>query len=258
MVAVWFFDPQKTSDNEDLERDVFRQCDVATLLSSCVPVKLSIDASHDRDAAAEEASVFGDEAGASKETFCLLDHPAFEEMLGLPGIALIDMRDRASPQFHHVVSVFPFSQGPITRQQFMAMLQLPDGSLTQRTLLWAVWTHAEHPQSASAEASPELMQEAASHADYQARIRLQGHHHWDARFNRINGKLPRGLVAQEVCAESWPNQRLVEAAQECVHSWRQSSGHWDAVSTRHPLFGYDMKRGANGIWYATGIFGRRR
>jgi hypothetical protein len=29
------------------------------------------------------------------------------------------------------------------------------------------------------------------------------------------------------------------------------------VRSRHPLFGYDIKRGQNGIWYATGIFGRR-
>ena len=26
----------------------------------------------------------------------------------------------------------------------------------------------------------------------------------------------------------------------------------------YPLFGYDIKRGRNGIWYATGIFGLRR
>jgi hypothetical protein len=30
------------------------------------------------------------------------------------------------------------------------------------------------------------------------------------------------------------------------------------VRSRHPLFGYDIKRGRNGIWYATGIFGLRR
>jgi hypothetical protein len=27
------------------------------------------------------------------------------------------------------------------------------------------------------------------------------------------------------------------------------------VSSRQDCFGYDIKRGANGIWYATGIFG---
>ena len=56
-------------------------------------------------------------------------------------------------------------------------------------------------------------------------------------------------------AESWGGETLVDACIECVHSWRQSSGHWNAVRRHQPLFGYDIKRGANGIWYATGIFG---
>ncbi len=86
---------------------------------------------------------------------------------------------------------------------------------------------------------------------------MQGHHSWESRFHRINSKLPSGVVAQEVVAESWPNEGLVEACVDCVHSWRQSPGHWGAVRRRHPLFGYDIKRGRNGIWYATGIFGRR-
>jgi hypothetical protein len=59
-----------------------------------------------------------------------------------------------------------------------------------------------------------------------------------------------------VVAESWPGQELVEACVDCVHSWRQSSGHWSAVQGRQRAFGYDIRRGFNGIWYATGIFGR--
>jgi hypothetical protein len=30
------------------------------------------------------------------------------------------------------------------------------------------------------------------------------------------------------------------------------------VSGKHACFGYDMKLGTGGIWYATGIFGDRR
>ena len=77
-------------------------------------------------------------------------------------------------------------------------------------------------------------------------------------FQQIIGQLPDGLVAIEVCAESWPGQEFVDAAIECVQSWSHSSGHWAAVSGEHPLYGYDMKRGGDGVWYATGIFGTRR
>ena len=76
--------------------------------------------------------------------------------------------------------------------------------------------------------------------------------------DQINARLPANLVANEVCAESWPGQTLVEAAEECVDCWRQSPGHWDHVRRRHALFGYDIQRGRNGIWYAAGIFATPR
>ena len=69
--------------------------------------------------------------------------------------------------------------------------------------------------------------------------------------------LPSVGGAQEVVAESWPSENLVEACIDCVDSWRHSPGHWEAVRSRHPLFGFDIQRGRNGIWYATGIFGHR-
>jgi hypothetical protein len=58
----------------------------------------------------------------------------------------------------------------------------------------------------------------------------------------------------EVCAESWPGQGMIDSCIDCVDSWRHSSGHWQGVSRRHRAFGYDIRRGRNGIWYGTGIF----
>jgi len=101
------------------------------------------------------------------------------------------------------------------------------------------------------------LEEAQSHSQYQADIRRQGHHYWESRFHRIVARLPGGLGAREVCAESWPGENLVEAAIECVRCWRLSDGHWSAVRAPNRCFGYDMKRGSNGVWYATGIFGTR-
>jgi hypothetical protein len=124
-------------------------------------------------------------------------------------------------------------------------------------MIYAVRIHPEGPASTQGQFHTVLAEEAKSHANHQAAILLQGHHSWDSRFHRINAQLPGGVLAQEVVAESWPNESLVEACVDCVDSWRQSPGHWRAVRSRHPLFGYDIKRGRNGIWYATGIFGRR-
>ena len=192
------------------------------------------------------------------KSIALLEHPAFAEMLGREGVAIIDLVHERADYFGHVVSTFPFTPGKYYRKNAMSViLDLPPGSLTQRTMIYAVRIHPEGPASTQGQLHATLANEAKSHAVYQASIQVQGHHSWDSRFHRINAQLPNGVLAQEVVAESWPNENLVEACIDCVHSWRQSPGHWGAVRSRHPLFGYDIKRGGNGIWYATGIFGRR-
>jgi len=188
----------------------------------------------------------------------LLGHAAFAELLKLPGLAIVDLRDKQSDHYGNVVSLYPFRSGkPLDQARLQVLLELPAGTLTQRTLIFAVRTHPEMPRSTQGVFDPLLASETQKHSAHQASITLQGHHNWERRFQLISAKLPDRLLAQEVCAESWPGQHLVEAAEECVHSWRQSSGHWSAVSSAHPRYGYDMKRGKNGVWYATGIFGKR-
>ena len=188
----------------------------------------------------------------------LLDVDAFSEMNGSQGMAIVDFAHKNPEYRGAIASMFPIYRAqPFTADQIAVMLDLPPGTLTQRTLIYAVRTHPERPASTDGRALNDLAEEAESHSDYQAAIQLQGHHQWESRFQRISSELPNGLMATEVCAESWPHEGLLAAAIECVHSWRQSSGHWSAVRANQTCYGYDMKRGRNGIWYATGIFGRR-
>ncbi len=186
----------------------------------------------------------------------LLDHAAFAEMQRRPGVAIIDLAHAQSRHYGHVVTLYPLKPGrSLTPRYFAEMLVLPPGTLTQRTLIFAVRVHPEAPASARGQHSSVLAAESESHSRHQASIGVQGHHNWNYRFQRINGRL--GMTAQEVCAESWPGQDLIDAAFECVDSWRQSPGHWSALRSRASFFGFDMKRGRNGIWYGTGIFARR-
>ncbi len=188
----------------------------------------------------------------------LLEHPAFEEMLGRSGVAIVDYRSQDPDLRGSVVSTFPITETlGYTPEQMAVILDLPPGTLTQRTLIYAVRIHPEKPASTDGQPSPDLLEEAQSHSQYQAAIERQGHHFWASRFCRIVARLPGGLTAREVCAESWPGQRLVEAAIECVRCWRLSDGHWNAVRAPNQGFGYDMRCGQNGVWYATGIFGLR-
>jgi hypothetical protein len=189
----------------------------------------------------------------------VLKRPGYREMLGRAGVAIVDFKHAGSRHYRQVVSTFPFPEGRYYGPRTMHnVLTLPAGSLTQRTIIFAVRQHPEAPASTRGQLHPVLSGEAESHSRHQASIHVQGHHSWETRFHRINARVGEGALATEVVAESWPGENLVEAAIECVHSWRQSPGHWSAVRSRHRFFAFDMKRGSNGIWYATGLFANRR
>lgn len=240
MLLIVFADQSATADR--FQNEVLAHRDVGKLLENYTLARLSTDATVTMD----------------EQPTRLLNHASFAYMYGEPGIAIVDYT-KDSPEYGRVISQFTF-RGPQGRtvEQMKTILTLPPGSLTQRTLIYAVRTHPERPQSTSGIFRRLLALESFRHSRHQAMIQSQGHHQWETRFHQIRARLPGGLVPTEVCAESWPGQRLEDAAIECVRSWRFSSGHWSAVSSRNVYYGYDMKRGRNGIWYATGIFARRQ
>jgi hypothetical protein len=197
------------------------------------------------------------------KTTKLLDHASFAELHKGPGIAVIDLVDPKTEYFGYVVSVLPFTPGKYYRfnsNHLNMLVNLPSGTLTQRSMILAVRIHPEHPASTNGDEDPVLLSEATGHSDYQAEVQVQGHQGWGSRFQRILGKLlgrggqQGGGYPVEVVAESWPNQDLMDSCVDCVASWRQSEGHWDAVKAQQASYGYDIREGGNGIWYATGIF----
>jgi len=242
MLLVFFCDPKGDGTCNRFKAETLDDVRVCRKLADYVCVQLPLEAT----------------IRSGGQEVKLLEHDAFREMLGRPGVAIVDFLDESSPRYGAVVSQFPITERLwYTPEQMIVILDLPPGTLTQRTLIYAVRTHPDRPASADGELCPDLAVEAGDHAKYQASVGRQGHQFWETRFHRIMGRLPRGLTAREVCAESWPGENLVEAAIECVRCWRLSAGHWSAVRSPCRLFGYDMHRGANSIWYATGIFGFR-
>ena len=186
----------------------------------------------------------------------LLESDAFAEMHGGPGVAVVDHANEGTPHYGRVVSAFPFRGGKYYRwrDEYLSMIpDLPPGSITQRTMVWAVREHHESPRSTEGEFSPEIAEAAAEHSSYQARVRHQGHQRWGERSRRVQSETGLGRTA-EVVAESWARQTMIDSCLDCVASWRHSPGHWGQVKSRHRLFGYDLKRGRNGVWYGTGIF----
>jgi len=186
----------------------------------------------------------------------LLKHAAFQHLEGQPGIAIVDLAHEGASYYGKTVSAFPFHRGKFYRWKpahLSVALQLPPGTITQRTMVWAVRIHPERPASTTGPADSGLAQAAASHSQHQANLGLQGHHQWESRFHQVRSMVGAS-TASEVVAESWPDQNMIDSCIDCVSSWRHSSGHWRSVRRRHRYYGYDICRGRNGIWYGTGIF----
>jgi hypothetical protein len=236
MLLIFFHNPADPQ-SQRLESETLNSPEVQQKLQGFVCLRLPLDA----------------KTALEGKDVVLLEHVSLGEMLGRPGVAIADFV-HSDPKLHGcVVSVFPLTGGMFYGPaEMQVILDLPPGSLTQRTLIYAVRIHPERPASAAGQPDDRLLAEAESASQYQAAIRLQGHHGWSVRFPRIAAMVGGSL--REVCAESWPGQRLLESAIECVRCWRLSSGHWSAVQARNRTFGYDMKLGSNGVWYATGIF----
>ncbi len=98
---------------------------------------------------------------------------------------------------------------------------------------------------------------AQGHAEYMARVRVQGHQGFDARFHAARKATGCRAVA-EICAETWTWQSEATPAEqwaEYVKSWRQSPGHWSVARVRHKFIGAGSAKGRNGNWYGCIIAG---
>jgi hypothetical protein len=241
MMLIQFTAEKPTRIQQDLEKLIASDTKLQAKLANFVLAKLPLDAT----------VVIGG------QTQSVIGHPAFAEMHGYPGLAIIDLAHEGTPHFRRVVTAYPFMYGKYFRPQashLPVLLNLPPGTITQRTMIWAVRVHPERPASTTGAVSPTLVDAANNQSRYQADVGVQGHHNWEGRFHRLRGVLGGNRTPVEVVAESWPSQTMIDSCIDCVASWRHSEGHWRAVRSNHRVFGYDIKRGRNGIWYGTGIF----
>jgi hypothetical protein len=222
----------------DFERNVFESESIVELMDQFVLLKLPTDTK----------VLSGDGTEVS-----IIDLPMFKEMVGLPGLAIIDFEDYDAAYYGEVIGVLPFINSTSPNQfQTTTFLTIPSCKLTQRTLTYAVRIHPDRPLSADGEIEPTLMAEATEHAAYQAKNRVLGHQNFSARSSRVRAAL--GESMSEVCAQSGSYNGHFEAALACVRGWRGSPAHWRSVRAKQKYFAYDMVQSSNGLWYATGLF----
>jgi hypothetical protein len=196
----------------------------------------------------------------------LLDYPALADMMGKPGFTIISMHDDKLPTHWQAISAHPFVASRYRWapaygvEQVKLILDLPaKATLSQRSMMYAVCVHPEQPQSVYGECPAAFLAHAQAHSQQQAQTQRQHHANLGAALSRLQSETGTGLGgASEVVAESWGRfvggENVLEASFSCIDAWRHSPGHWRSVAGRHRFFGYDIAQGADGTWYATGIF----
>ena len=147
MLVIFFHNPSDPQ-SQRLQTETLENADVQQKLQDFVCLRLPLDA----------------KATADDKEIVLLQHASLSEMLGRPGVAIADFA-HADPKLHGcIVSVFPLTgslfYGPA---QMQVILDLPPGSLTQRTLIYAVRIHPEKPSSALGRPDDRLLAEAEAH-----------------------------------------------------------------------------------------------
>lgn len=166
----------------------------------------------------------------------LIDAPAFYCLQQQPGIVVVDLHNKE--HFRETVSVLP--QRYVAAYYVGALLNLPSGTITQRTLTWAFRVHQEHPPCTNGMADPGMMQHADVHSLNQANSNSMYH----------SGNFPGSF---EIVAQSMGSGNMADIAVELVNLWRSSAPHWGAASTPWSAYGVDMQTNGS-VWYATGVF----
>lgn len=229
----------RNDEMKEFEQKALNSEQLLPLLNKVVRVKIPLDAT----------VVVADSKEEQPQK--LLDLPAFSQMYKKPGFALIDLTDEKTPYYAQVVSSHPLHTVYRTDADLLqTVLQLPNGTATQRALVLAVRTHPEVPQSTTGAAAPFLMDQARYHSQLMVNYGSVGHHDWGTRSAEISAR----LGSPSEVASMGSSENILEAAREALDLWRGSGVHWGMVVSPHQYFGYDMVRSPGGGWYATGVF----
>lgn len=181
----------------------------------------------------------------------LLDYTCFSHMQGQPGLAIVDLLDKNDFLFGKCISAHPFTSNTLNSVgSVKILLELPRGTITQRTLTYVLRTHPEQPASVWGQGHPYLFDQCRHASQLMVNYGSVGHHDWGTRSAQVGGQF--GSSPMEVASMGSGNT-LFEVAHSAVNLWRGSGVHWGMMITPGRHFGYDMVQSPNGTWFANGL-----
>jgi len=241
-LLLYFRDEKNPAKADKLEQNGLSRPELRTPLSKFARVVLSTNT----------LAPLAKDAKEGAKPIRLLDYRCYVHMRGQAGLAIVDMMNDKDHLYGKCVSAHPLSSNTLENfNSIKIMLELPRGTITQRTLTFVMRTHPERPASVWGQGNPYLFEQARQACQLMVTYGSVGHHDWGTRSSRISGQFGSG--PSEVASMGWGGN-LFDAAHACVNLWRGSGTHWSMMITPNRFFGYDMVQSPNGTWYANGLF----
>jgi len=185
----------------------------------------------------------------------LLEHRSFRHLRGQAGVAIVDLTDAQGPNFGRVVSALPLpSDGRFSPEVLETLLQLPNGSIGQRSILLAVRTGVTGDNFTSGEAHSQLHQLANRNARLMAQAEQAGSYDQASRVTAIRESFGDGIQIGELLFATDGPTTVQEAAIQAVTKWMQSPEDRRVLTGSSFAYGIELFQSPTSQrWFATCI-----
>ncbi len=183
----------------------------------------------------------------------LLDHRSFRHLNGKAGVVIIDLTEPNAPNFARVVSALPLPpDGRFSPEILGKLLQLPAGSIGQRSLLLAIRTATSAPDFTVGEQQPLLDQLANRNARLMAQAEIVGSYDQGARVAAITDAFGTGAKIGELLYATDGSTTVQEAAISAVRKWLSTPADKALMSQPATAFGIELFQSQTSQrWFAT-------
>ncbi|NQV24786.1 MAG: hypothetical protein HQ518_10495 [Rhodopirellula sp.] len=183
----------------------------------------------------------------------LLKHRSFRHLGARQGIAIVDLTDPASLNYARVVSVLPLPEsGPFNSDELTLTLNLPKGSISQRTLLFAIRKTIPDSNLSMREFSPTLIELARRNSRYMANAGQAGHFDQEIREQRIEAEFGPQAELKELVFATESDTTIHDAALQAVTSWIGTPESFEVLDTPATAMGMEMfQNSESGRWFVT-------
>ncbi len=183
----------------------------------------------------------------------LLKHRSFRHLGTQPGIAVVDLTNRSSPNYARVVTVLPLPEsGQFQNGSLTLALNLPKGTISQRTLLFAIRSTVPDSSLSMREFNSTLVELAHRNSRYMSSAGQTGSFDQETRQQRIEQEFgPQAELKQLVFATD-SEATIHEAALQAVTKWIETSESFDVLDAPATEMGMDMFQNfESGRWFVT-------